>query len=77
MSLPPSRAYNHRIPLILDSASVKVKPYKCPHSQKIEIEKMIDQMLSEGLIEHYTSLFSSPIILVKKKDDTWRFCTDN
>lgn len=75
-SLPPQRDCDHRIILQPNSQPVKVRPYRYPHSQKNEIEIMVNQMLQDGLIEHNSSPFSSPVILVKKKDGTWRFCTD-
>lgn len=46
------------------------------YSQKAQIETMVEDMLKQGIIKPSTSPFSSPIILVKKKDRTWRFCTD-
>lgn len=74
--LPPPRAQNHHIHLLPGAAPVNVKPYRYAHSHKIAITDMIQQMLNEGIIKPSTSPFSSPVILVKKKDGSWRFCVD-
>ncbi|KAL4384325.1 hypothetical protein GQ457_15G019630 [Hibiscus cannabinus] len=74
--LPPDRGQEHRITLMNDKSVVKVKPYKYPFAQKEEIEKMIKEMLDAGIIRDSNSAFSSPIVMVKKKDGSWRMCVD-
>jgi len=75
-SLPPSCRIDHQIHLIPNSSPVYVRLYRYPHFQKAEIEKQIEEMLSDSMIQPSHSLFSSLVLLVKKKDGSRRFCVD-
>lgn len=74
--LPPEREYSHAINLQEGTNPVSVRPYRYPQIQKTEIEHLIQDMLKEKIIKVFRSPFSSPVILVKKKDGSWRFCVD-
>jgi len=74
--LPPIRETDHHIPLLEGSNPVNVRPYRYPYFQKHGIERQIRDMLNEGIIQRSISAFSSLVLLVRKKDDTWRFCLD-
>jgi len=73
--LPPKRSQDHVITLKEAADIPNIRPYRYPHYQKTEIEKVIDEMFYIGIIGPSTSPFSSPVILVKK-DRGWRFCVD-
>lgn len=75
-ALPPNRPCDHRIPLIEGAKVVNQRPYRMPHHQKEILEKIIKELLKYGVIRPSTSPFSSPMLLVKKKDGSWRLCTD-
>lgn len=36
------------------------------------VETLVKDMLDQGVIQYINSPFSSPIVLVGKKDGTWR-----
>jgi hypothetical protein len=74
--LPPSRMCDHEIPLIPGAKPVNIRQYRYPPALKTEIEKQVAAMLQNGIIQPSTSLFSSPVLLVKKKDGSYRFCVD-
>ena len=74
--LPPSRACDHSIPLKEGATPPNIRPYRMPHHQKDLVEELIKNLLERSEIRPSTSPFSSPAILVRKKDKTWRLCVD-
>ena len=76
VGLPPQRECDHRIRLLQGSNPVAVCLYRYPHLLKDEIERQCTEMLRNGVIRLSSSPFSSPVLLVKKADNTWRFCID-
>ncbi|XP_027071670.2 uncharacterized protein [Coffea arabica] len=74
--LPPERELDHQITLKPRAKPFKLKPYRYPHAHKSEIEKQVVEMLTNGIVKHSCSPFASLVLLVKKKDNTWRLCVD-
>lgn len=73
---PPVRFCDHAIPLQPDAKIINQRAYRIPHHQKDAMEELIKQMLYRHIIQHSSSPYSSPAILVKKKNGTWRLCND-
>jgi hypothetical protein len=40
------------------------------------VDKLVNEMLSQGIIQHSNSPFASPTVLVRKKDGSWRLCVN-
>ena len=55
---------------------MNIRPYRYPPALRDAIEKQVADMLQKGLIQPSSSSFSSPVLLVKKKDGSYRFCVD-
>ncbi|CAA7040954.1 unnamed protein product [Microthlaspi erraticum] len=76
-TLPPFRHdHNHKIPLLEGSNPINQRPYRYAIHQKNEIDKIVQEMLTAGTIQASSSSYASPVVLVKKKDGSWRLCVD-
>ncbi|KAJ1703813.1 hypothetical protein LUZ63_003592 [Rhynchospora breviuscula] len=75
-ALPPRRTVDHAVPLLPDSKPINQRPYRYSYFQKVEIEKIVTELLKNQLIQPSSSPFASPVLLVKKKDGSWRMCID-
>ncbi|KAD2804662.1 hypothetical protein E3N88_38039 [Mikania micrantha] len=73
--LPPPRSHDHSI-ILTSNDPICVRPYRYPHVQKSEIERQVKELLDLGMIQHSKSAYSSPVILVRKKDNSWPMCVD-
>ena len=59
-----------------DNQPIRQRPYRVSEAQRGIIEEHVTDMLTRGIIQPSVSPWSSPIILVKKKDGTDRFVID-
>jgi hypothetical protein len=75
--LPPSYGvHDHSIPLVLGSLPPNVLLYRHPFAQKNKIEKIVQELLDAGVIHHSTSPYSSPVVMILKKEGTRCMCLD-
>jgi len=75
--LPPFRPkHDHQIPLIQGVDPVNKRPYRYVKNQKDIIDRLIQEYLKAGIIQDNSSPYVSPVVLVGKKDGSWRLCVD-
>lgn len=74
--LPPKRDRDHKILLEENSKAVNIRPYRYPQFQKAEMESIVKELVQKGFVRASNNPFSSPVILVKKKNGGWRLCVD-
>ncbi|KAK3107513.1 hypothetical protein FSP39_016272 [Pinctada imbricata] len=59
-----------------DSPPVKVPQRRLPATQRKIVEQELSKMIENEIVEPSKSPWASPICLVRKKDQTYRFCID-
>ena len=73
--LPPHRPnHDHQIPLFSGSNLVNMKSDAKQHRDVID--GFVKEYLMSGVIQASTSPYASPVVLVRKKDGSWRLSID-
>ncbi|KAJ8028019.1 hypothetical protein HOLleu_30140 [Holothuria leucospilota] len=55
---------------------VRQAPRRLPYHHKLQAQIEVENMLEQGVISPSKSAWASPVVLVRKKDGTIRFCVD-
>ncbi|MCO5571572.1 hypothetical protein L7F22_025316 [Adiantum nelumboides] len=75
--LPPKRGDDdHAIELILGSSPRNKPPYRVSQAQQEEIMRQVNELVEKGMVRPSSSPFCSPVLLLHKKDGTYRMCVD-
>ena len=62
--------------IVTDSEPIKQRAYRVSPIVQERIDKEVKYMLENDIIESSTSTWSSPVVMVQKKDGSQRFCVD-
>lgn len=71
--------YNSDMPLRINTESnmpIYKKPYRIPAIHEKEVEKQLENMLAQNVIQPSKSPWNFPLVIVKKKDGSLRLCVD-
>ncbi|MCO5606955.1 hypothetical protein L7F22_061146 [Adiantum nelumboides] len=75
--LPPKRGDDdHAIELIPGSSPPNKPPYRVSQAQQEEIMRQVNELVEKGMVRPSSSPFCSLVLLVHKKDGTYRMCVN-
>jgi len=74
--LSPSKDVDFTINLIPEAGRVSMAPYRMAPAELAELKKQIEDLLEKKFIRASASPWGSPMLLVKKKDDSSRLCVN-
>ena len=72
-------SYTGKHQLVIDTAGarpVRQRPYRTPLHLRDLLKRTIESLHQQGVIEDSSSPWSSPVVMIKKRDGDLRFCCD-
>jgi hypothetical protein len=74
--LPPSSGIKHQIDLVLGALIPNRPTYRSNPEETKKLQRQVDELMMKGYIRESMSRCAVPVLLVPKKDGTWRMCVD-
>ena len=74
--LPPIRGIEHQIDFVPGAAIPNRPAYRANPEESKELQRQVEELMEKGYVRESMSPCAVPVILVPKKDGTWRMCVD-
>jgi hypothetical protein len=75
-SLPPIRGIEHQIDFVLGATIPNRPAYRSNPEETKELQRQVEELMAKGHVRESMSPCAVPVLLVPKKDGTWRMCVD-